>query len=808
MILMHRTILSGLALTLSLLFLALCASPSTASSPLPALGERRAMWRKGNLIPDGGFEAGARGWRLGGAKITSHAPYSGSRSLRLTAHAGGRSEAMVETPVIQGLHTLSAAVRFSGIRPAAGLRVAHRFRVRITWLDARKERIRPDTLAARRHTFSVDSKPFPLLFLRSAEAIPWRRAVFVSSYDDPAYDEAPPRTAFARITFELRGPGRAEIDDVRLTYSRRNFTLLERIAPYRDLDNDRLGRVTPTPKHLEQHGDEIPIRKLCLSLPAAVPPGLEDRLRELEEKIRKLGASSVRLGSPGQESPACDLTIALTGPAPGAAAKGQDAPGRAAALGAEAYVLETRRDGNGRPIIEAAGSDARGLVYAVETLRQLLRPSPGGGAALRAVEARDWPTFRGRSLAGWEPGPSGSRVIEQASRWMVGLKLNRLYLNYSLRTSRWWETPLVYGQLVDALGRRARRTGHYDLGILVNPYAHRANPEITDTFQISRKEDVDILWAQIDGTLDAGARIIMLCMDDFTPHRDGKRYAYALTDPQDRKRFESLAHAHLELVRDLYQRLGTRREETTLMFVPPWYNAVFEEKGGRLAEEYLERLGDQIPRDVGIAWTGPTVRSRIVDAVTFERYSSSVGGRPLVLWDNSMWELELSPHYAFSPRRARDVSLFEPFAIEAEELSRGSFRGEFFLNSSSGGRYVAKAMTVAEFLWNPEAYDPDRTIWRAMVGVWGRENAALILEWDAAYWNERLWINRLAEAKGSRRQEVLSHLATARAREAERWKPLRAALQSRDAVLLAELESWKRDQEALLEKVKKASGAI
>ncbi len=805
---MHPTILSRLALTLSLLFLALSVSPSAASSPLPALGERRAMWRRGNLIPDGDFEAGARGWKLDGAKITGQAPYSGRRSLSLTAHAGGRAEAMVEAPVIPGLHTLSAAVRFSGIRPATGRRVAHRFRIRVTWLDARKERILPDTLAARRHTFSIDSKPFPLLFLRSAEETPWRRAVFVSGYDDPAYDEAPPGTAFARITFELRGPGRADIDDVRLTYSRRNFTLLERIAPYRDLEGDRLGRVIPTPKHLEQRGDEIPIRKLCLSLPAAVPAGLEDRLRNLEEKIERLGASSVRLGSPGQEGPACDLPIALTGPAAGAAVQGGDAPGRAAALGAEAYVLETRRDGNGRPIIEAAGSDGRGLVYAVETLRQLLRPSPGGGAALRAVEARDWPTFRGRSLAGWEPGPSGSRVIEEASRWMVGVKLNRLYLNYSLRTSRWWEAPPLYGRLVATLGRRALRTGHYDLGILVNPYAHRADPEITDTFQISRKEDVEILWEQIDGTLGAGARIIMLCMDDFTPQREGKPYAYALTDPQDRKRFESLAHAHLELVRDLYRRLEGRREETTLMFVPPWYNAVFEERGGRLAEEYLERLGDQIPRDVGIAWTGPTVRSRIVDAVTFERYSSSVGGRPLVLWDNSMWELELSPHYAFSPRRARAVSLFEPFALEAEELSRGSFRGEFFLNSSSGGRYVAKAMTVAEFLWNPEGYDPDRTIWRAMVDVWGPANAALILEWDAAYWDERLWINRLAEASGPSRQEVLSRLATAQAREAERWKPLRAVLQRRDAVLLAELESWKRDQEALLEKAKKASGGI
>jgi hypothetical protein len=476
MTLMLPLIRARRALALTLLFLAISPSPSWASPEIPPLVERRTMWRKGNLIPDGDFEAEGRGWRLSGARVTGRSPFSGHRSLRLTAHAGGRAGAIVETPVIPGLHTLSAAVRLSGIRPAAGRRIAHRFRVRITWLDARKRRVQPDTLAARGHAFSLDSKPFPLLFLRRADALPWRRAVFVSSYDDPAYDEAPPGTAFARIAFELRGPGRAEIDDVKLSYSRRNFTLLERIAPFRDLDDDALGRVVPTPKHLKRSGPDIPFRKLCLSLPPTVPPGLDDRLLVFEKKVRTLGASSVRLEGRGRAARGCDLTIALATQA--GRPSGHSAAG-AAALGAEAYVLETRRSKDGRPIIAAAGGDLRGMVYALETLRQLLRGSPGGGAALPAVEARDWPSFRGRSLAGWEPGPSGSRVIDRASHWMVGVKLNRLYLNYSIRTSRWWETPPSYGKLVAALGRRARRTRLYELGVLVNPYAHRASPAIT-----------------------------------------------------------------------------------------------------------------------------------------------------------------------------------------------------------------------------------------------------------------------------------------------------------------------------------------
>jgi hypothetical protein len=161
-----------------------------------------------------------------------------------------------------------------------------------------------------------------------------------------------------------------------------------------------------------------------------------------------------------------------------------------------------------------------------------------------------------------------------------------------------------------------------------------------------------------------------------------------------------------------------------------------------------------------------------------------------------MWELELSPLYAGSPERARLVSLFEPYAIESDNLLDTTFDGEFYFNSSSGGRYVAKAMTLAEYLWNPDAYDPDRSIWRAMISLWGRETASLLIDWDAAYWNERLWINRLMEARGKTRTSVLASLSGARKTSSERWKTLKAALGEQDNDLIADLEVWVKEQAA------------
>jgi hypothetical protein len=223
---------------------------------------------------------------------------------------------------------------------------------------------------------------------------------------------------------------------------------------------------------------------------------------------------------------------------------------------------------------------------------------------------------------------------------------------------------------------------------------------------------------------------------------------------------------------------------------------MFREMGGGFAEDYLEDIGRGLPRDTGIVWTGPAVRSLAVDGVGLERFSRSIGGHPIVLWDNTLYALELSAYYGESPLRARLASFFEPFAIDAEGLAGVSHDAEIYINGSSGGRYRVKMATVADYLWNPEAYDPDRSLWRAMVARWGRDGAARVLAWDAAYWEERLWINRLAWSRAQLPGDGRGRLAAARARSSEQWRALERDLAGRDDDLLEDLAGTLREQEA------------
>ncbi len=782
----------------------LCGPARTVGAeefPRLPLEVRRAAMSRGDLIANGGFERGGDGWVLEGGRVVQDSP--GGGALRLRASSGEEARARTEVAVIPGEHVLSAAIRLSGIAPSPGERVSDRLRVRVTWLDRSHVPLQASPLRGPGRMFQAGERPYPLFFLRDAMAFPWRRAVFLSSYNDPSQEDAPEGAAFARISFTLRGPGVVWLDDVQFQYSRRNFTLAERLAPWRLIDDDALGRVIPAPRVMSERDPVVTLRRFCLVLPARVPPGLSERLGRFEDRIRTFGATSTR----DHLDPECDARVIVELPGPGVPGEfathssGWSRAGTSrlpGSLGPEGYVIDTLENTQGPLTFRIRGADARGAAYGIETLRQLLRPAPGGGAGLRAVTVRDWPAFRGRPVSESDQGPVGARRLDEASRWMAELKLNRLYLNYPLMTARWWEPPRVYTELLEALGARARTTGLFTLGVLVNPYFQRSDPAIADTFEISRPEDVGLLWRGVRRALDAGARVVMLCTDDFTPSWGHNRLEYALTEPRDLRRFGSLAAAHVRLARDLDARIRAHAPGAAFLFVPPWYNEMFREMGGGFSEDYLEDIGRGFPRDTGFVWTGPAVRSLAVDGVSLERFSRSVGGRPIVLWDNTLYALEVGGWYGESPLRARLASFFEPFAIDAQGLEGVSHDAEIYVNGQSGGRYRVKMATVADYLWNPKAYDPDRSLWRAMVARWGRDDAARVVAWDAAYWEERLWINRLAWSRGRLPEDGRARLAEARARSSERWNALVRALQGRDADLLEDLAGTVREQEARL----------
>ncbi len=130
----------------------------------------------------------------------------------------------------------------------------------------------------------------------------------------------------------------------------------------------------------------------------------------------------------------------------------------------------------------------------------------------------------------------------------------------------------------------------------------------------SSSEDRALLIEKMLAFRDLGSRFLSLALDDVPTH---------LVHEEDGRAFGSLAEAHVALVHELLESLGS---EVTLWLVPTDYLGVEP-------TPYLERVGETLDPAVEVAWTGRTVVSPTILAEEAARRSATLR-RPLLLWDN------------------------------------------------------------------------------------------------------------------------------------------------------------------------------
>ncbi|MEE4265830.1 MAG: beta-N-acetylglucosaminidase domain-containing protein, partial [Desulfobacteraceae bacterium] len=158
------------------------------------------------------------------------------------------------------------------------------------------------------------------------------------------------------------------------------------------------------------------------------------------------------------------------------------------------------------------------------------------------------------------------------------------------------------------------------------------------------------------------------------------------------------------------------------------------------AEAYFEDLVARIPEDIAILWTGPTVRSLTVDKADLKRFRELIGRDPL-FWDNTLYarSLEVNRYGGYTthyPGKVRMCNLFEPFdTYKPSDFQRFNHGAGMYVNGAlSGEVYQIKYATVADYLWNPSAYDPERSLWKVLCRDYGVPVARQIIIFNDAYY--------------------------------------------------------------------------
>jgi len=237
------------------------------------------------------------------------------------------------------------------------------------------------------------------------------------------------------------------------------------------------------------------------------------------------------------------------------------------------------------------------------------------------------------------------------------------------------------------------------------------------------EEDFSKLTAKLASVAKLGVSCFALFLDDVPPE---------LQSPQDRERFPTLAQAHASLINKLDGHLKSQSKDNRLVVTPTTYT---NEWGSR---DYIRELGSAVNEDVAIVWTGPEVASPAITVAQAREWGEWLRRKPLV-WDNfpvndgRPWRVHLGP------LRGRDANL--PDAI----------RGVFSNPMNQPRASMLPLETIADYLWNSAAYDPERSLKKAVTAQYGDDAPRLLAAWLKTYgdywWDENVFAPLFAERR-------------------------------------------------------------
>ena len=201
------------------------------------------------------------------------------------------------------------------------------------------------------------------------------------------------------------------------------------------------------------------------------------------------------------------------------------------------------------------------------------------------------------------------------------------------------------------------------------------------SIRYSDRADVDRLLAKFDQVCELGVHTFSCSSTTFRCD---------LQHPEDLRQFPRPRHGPGQPHRHGRRGLDALDRNIRLAVCPTLYN-------GRGDEPYLAPLGAQTDPRVDLLWTGRAICSPeldLADAAMFLRTTS----RPVLYWDNyPVNDVAMTAELHLGAYRGRDPHLYR--------FTRGVLANPMERPESSK---IALA-TIADYLWDPDGYDPDRS---------------------------------------------------------------------------------------------------
>jgi hypothetical protein len=359
-----------------------------------------------------------------------------------------------------------------------------------------------------------------------------------------------------------------------------------------------------------------------------------------------------------------------------------------------------------------------GLLYGCVTFIKFIEVDKGE-IKINLFNIVDWPSYSRRII-------SAALNKDNAEEVLNFTLLNKIEtVAIASRIYSWYKTDPGFTSLLNKIKEWKDRFGGPKIMQMHNIYEGRK-------IEISNHEDVDSLFKVIEAGINHGVEKLMILADDTPPFQYGE--GYILTSDNDKKMFKHMAEAHSYLLKEIENRLKEKSYSSELYYVPPFYtyedmnygdmnlykNTPWEKDAYDPFTTYLNFVGQNMPADVFIIWSGPNVRSRKITFDDLKDWTKNLKGRVPFLWDNTLYS-----HYPFTTS-----SLFTSYENDfPKDFYKGTGGNGMFINDVNGTIESKTAIvTVADYLWNPGNYDPQKSLNIAMTNYYGKETIPLLVE--------------------------------------------------------------------------------
>jgi hypothetical protein len=285
------------------------------------------------------------------------------------------------------------------------------------------------------------------------------------------------------------------------------------------------------------------------------------------------------------------------------------------------------------------------------------------------------------------------------------------------RSNRWWE-PLPEGKRA-AYAKVVKAC--QDNGLI---FCFSMNPNYSSERFVNtgRKEDLDALWQHYEWMQSLGVKWFNISLDDISQGID--------------------AAGQAEAVNEILRRLRAKDAEAQMIFCPTYYAGDGTEAKPRA---YLEILSRELHPDIYVFWTGGAVCSARITRREAETFQGIVKRR-VIIWDNYPVN-NLMPTLQLGPVIGRDADLCE--------VVDGIMSNPHQLTNEINRLPL---LTLADYAYNPAAYDPGRSIGQAILHLaHGDEQRALLKDLVEA--NPGMLFYNLCDCNYNSMRERFSQLA-------------------------------------------------